>query len=1016
MGTLNITEEKLKKLSQNYVPEWNYDPENPDIGSTLAKLFIRGMDENVKLLNSMPEAYHAEFVNMLDISLRPAKPAGSMVKFDPVEDSVPGTFVRKGTRLISDETSAEGDPIMFETDRDIYVTGSRLTDIFMTDREDGTIAPILGTFKPAEIIERSSMDEEETPGEPQTEAEEDTEEASPLTRRQKLKPFTLFGGMGNIARTVLVLYHETIFDIENEPILIRISGNRKIFDDIVEGRLKFKYYTEKGFQEFDDVKALENTDTFVLMKSMVSKKVRSGDREVSVVILESDAPFCEDQDLEEIKLASRGEPLSPEYVSDGSVDLDVEEFNPFSETLSVYNECYIGHDSFFRKRGARVRITFKAEYMEHSIYLTKQEELDELKIIKRKPKVNRADIPANAFVNEIALEYFNGTGWKRLPTDEDCQSMFEKDTAGEYSISFICPPDWEASESGPYSGRSIRMRLTRSDNCYLRPCIHHYPHISHMRIEYSYEENYTDPDRVYAITGTKKKDVTRYLKSGRPIPAFYSGGYSDDALYLGFDKKMEDGPVSIYFGIMDIMNQNALSCRFEYSTIRGFRQMKVADYTGDFSRSGAVMFVPPSDFSRMELEGKKRYWIRICRARVQDNTESELFLPKISDIALNIVSVSNIITGTEQDFYVDDPEPNMHFSLGSRNILDAEVWVNEKGFISKEEMEELLSDRPEDVRAEYNMLGHVSAFYVRWNEADSFLNIPDRRRYTLDRLTNEIIFSDSVKADIPRVTDDIAFKVRTRVSDGQKGNVGIETINETANPGLYIDRVTNPVRAYGGSNMETVKEALRRGANILHGRNRLVSMDDYIWTILNFSDSIDKAACIVGETVEGTKDSGDISFVLLMKDFKEGSFSFHRIAAALKSELLASSEMTISPNMIHITEPVFVTVSVSVWAEINEMDDSFETQNLMTGMLKDFFDPISTEDSTGWDIGQIPKRTQVLMRLGSLKSRAIIRKTVMVARYTDQSGDHEMDLSDLEVTPFMVVRSGEHRVHIIYKE
>ena len=228
--------------------------------------------------------------------------------------------------------------------------------------------------------------------------------------------------------------------------------------------------------------------------------------------------------------------------------------------------------------------------------------------------------------------------------------------------------------------------------------------------------------------------------------------------------------------------------------------------------------------------------------------------------------------------------------------------------------------------------------------------------------------------------------------------------------------MTNPVRAYGGSNMETVNEALKRGANILHGRNRLVSVDDYIWTILNFSDSIDKAACVVGETIDGNKDSGYLSFVLLMKDFKEGSFSFHRIASSLKQELLAGSEMTLSPDMIFITEPVFVTVSVSVWAEINEMDDSFETQNMMVDILNSYFDPITDQGHSGWDIGLIPKRTQILMRLGTLKSRAVIRKTVMVASYSDSTGEHEMDLADLEVTPFMVVRSGEHKVHMLYKE
>ena len=193
-------------------------------------------------------------------------------------------------------------------------------------------------------------------------------------------------------------------------------------------------------------------------------------------------------------------------------------------------------------------------------------------------------------------------------------------------------------------------------------------------------------------------------------------------------------------------------------------------------------------------------------------------------------------------------------------------------------------------------------------------------------------------------------------------------------------------------------------------------MNDYIYTILEFSDSIDKAACIPGERADGKGGPADISFVLLMKDFEEGSFSFHRIAAPLKKHLLENSAMTISSGHIFIVEPVFVNISVSIWAEISDMDESFETQSLIKQTLYDYFNPVSTGSGSGWEIGMIPKKSQILMRLGTLKSHAIIRNMSIVAHYVDKDGEHEMDLEDLEVSPFMVARSGVHQVNIIYKE
>ncbi|MBO5551226.1 MAG: hypothetical protein J5966_04635, partial [Lachnospiraceae bacterium] len=676
----------------------------------------------------------------------------------------------------------------------------------------------------------------------------------------------------------------------------------------------------------------------------------------------------------------------------------------------------IGHDLYFSKADAKITVRFHTEYRERGLYLTKQEEEAALKIIKKKPKVQPADIPADAYVDEIGLEYFNGLGWKKLETDEDITMLFSKPEAGDYEFSFTCPGDWAGIQTGAYSGRSIRLRLMKSDNCFLRPGMHHYPVITRLKIEFSYEGHFVDPGKLFRIAGTEKSEITGEMKAGREFPAMSRGSYIDDALYLGFNARMESGPVNLYFELDDVLNMNTIKCTYEYYSMSGFRRMRVVDNTKDFSRSGAVSFIPPTDMREHTLEGKRRFWIRIRRTHAESGEEKPIFLPKIRRIMLNVVNVSNVVTGNEENYYMSDTTPNQRFPLQGDHILDAEVWVNERDTITREEIDRFVEERPDDIKLEYDMLGAVSAVYVRWNETSSFINGSDRRSYMIDRVTGEIIFSDGVKADIPRVTDDISFKVRPRSSDGASGNVAVGAINATAATELYIERVYNPVRAYGGSNLETTAEALKRGGNLIYGRNRLVSMNDYIYTILEFSDSIDKAACIPGETVDGRGTPADISFVLLMKDFNEGSFSFHRIAAPLKKHLLENSALTIASGHVYVVEPIFVNISVSIWAEITDMEESFETQSLISRTLYDYFNPVSTKDGSGWEIGVIPKRSQILMRLGALKSHAVIRNMSIVVHYVDKSGEHETDLESLTVSPFMVSRSGTHQVNIVYKE
>ena len=1001
-------ERKIEELASSYTPEWHYDAEDPDIGSVIAKIFSAQMEENIGLLNNVTERDHAEFVNMLDLSLKPAKPASSMVKFGLIENTVAGVTIRKGLRLVSQNNGEDGMPVVFETDREIYATNAKITDAFMTDREAGSIVPLLGDFTSARVLE----EEEESKGEEEGILSDEETSGSLLSGPTEIRPFVLFSEEGNIARYVLIIYHETIFDIEGESIFLRIRGNRDLTEKIKEGRFRFSYYSDDGFRAFDSVELLPDGETFSLIKRKPNKKTEERGKQYAVVILEAAEPVRETYEVKSVELSSAGSGRPADYVTDGNTDLKTKSFAPFGDTLSIYNECYVGNDLYFSQAGATVTLSFRLNSLEKGLYLTKQEEQTELKIIKRKPKTKPQDNPAQAWADEIALEYFNGIGWKQLPSEGEVGGLLRGETAADVRIRFTCPSDWVSTETGAYSGRCIRIRLMKSDNCYLRPAVHHYPVIKDLAIEYSYEDRYMVPQKLYTITGTRKRDITSYTGRGRDFVVFSGGDYADDALYLGFDKKPEEGPVTLYFEVDDIVTGTGLKCTFEYSSMRGFKKIRMVDYTHEFSHSGLLMFMPPSDMHEASIEGKRRFWLRIRRENIQRENENVMFLPRINRIILNVVSVYNVLTGSEENYYVDEPGPDMHFALNGRNILDAEVWVNENGTISREETEKMLVDSPGLIRAEYDRLGRTSAVYVRWSEADTFWGAPDRRCYQIDRVSGEIVFSDGINADYPRVTDDVAFKVRIRSTDGKYGNVPAGSISAVSGTELFVDNVINPVQAYGGTALETIGEAMRRGANVINGRGRLVTERDYVWTILNYSDSIDKAALVAGETIDGKKDPTDLSFVLLMKDYKEGSFSFHRISGGLKDHLIKTSSITISPDRIHIVEPVFVDVSVSVWAEVQDPDDSFEVRQIILDTFDEFFDPVSGKKDSGWNIGTMPKTTQVMMKLSTVSHKAVVKRMAMTAHYVDKDGEHETSLSDLAVSPFMAVRSGDHQVNI----
>ena len=1009
-------EKIIEKFRRSYAPEWKFDPKNPDAGTVIAQIFARQMEENNRLMTRMPERYHIEFVNMLDTTLRSAKPSSSMVVFNMDTDTIIGTSVPKGTRLAANSDETDSGYLIYETDRNLYVTESKIRSVFMTDSDNGTITPIYGEFNPPEIlsgtissIASDDMEEIETDIPDET-TEDATEE------RMTIPPFSLFGEKRTIGRSVLTMYEPRLFDGNMEPIYVRFEGGSQVVEKILNGDLTFKYFTDKGFEKFDKMEILADNKTFMLLKSKDCRKVKISGKDYSVVVLESEKTMTGSLEISDVSISAGGNRVSPDYVGDGILELNPEKFKPFSDTMAVYNECYIGNDHCFSKSGATITLDFKVTYHENILKINPEQEGNDLAIIKAKPRKMTFEVPAEVKVNEVIIEYYNGIGWKKLQCDAEYAGMFENCESGEYKLKFTCPDDFMVSESGPYMGRCLRMRIVRSDNCYMRPAVHTYPIIEKLRISFSYEGRFVHPARLERIFGTTKEDITEYLGRNKPFTAFSGSTYHEDALYIGLDKKLVEGPISLYFQLSDASIHNSAGFSVEYSSPLGFSKMKITDLTESFTKSGSVMFMPPSDMVRTNLEGNRLFWLKIKRNRKKADDFSDVFLPYITMMCLNAVTVTNLQTSEEMDYYIDEVIPDRSISLGVSNVLDAKVFVNEMGFVSKEEIDMILQNDPERVRTEYDFLGRLLAVYIQWDETESFDSAPHKRCYRIDRMDGTIIFSDGNKCEMPRVLDDIAFKAVVRSTDGEKGNLGVGEITSFTEAAPYIESVFNPIRAIGGSNLETLDHAMERCAGVINSRHRLVTESDFVRFVMEFNDSIDRCKVVVGENRDGeSEEENNLSIVLLMKDYADGSFSFHRMSNTLKRDIYKKCVVTVTPDTLHIVEPIFVYVSVNVWTMVVDLDDAFDVQSEIKSILKGYLEPIRKEGHEGWDIGTLPKETQILMKLSSLRNKSMIQRITMTGKYVDYLGEHELDVKDIEISPFMVVRSGEHKVYITDK-
>lgn len=978
---------KLLQLAASYTPEWVPDEADPDVGLTAGLIFTSQMAGNLRRLNQVVEKYHTEFVNMLNLSLLPAYPAGGVAVLDLIQDTVPGIDVPAGTKLLAG--AGDGEDLIFETCEDVHITNSRLREVWAVSGTQGRILPFLGEPAAPEIY----------PGEaPETPAPE------------KLAPFRLFDFHGEGSeRNALMLYHRSAFDAaEGVELLMRLRFqgedlSPKLADPAA---YRWSWYGRDGLVPFDRVESRDGN--LILRRSGESGRIRLEDGEYAMICLEALRPVTEPLLLDEIAVSSLCDAVPPAYVVNGTEELDPEKCLIFGTRISLLDECYIGHDSIFRQQGAEVTLRFRLACEEHLAALVPWQEEAELKVIKRKPRTVQMETASTA-PQRVTLEYFNGTGWRQLPGTEEWAGLFDGEHGGEYGIRFLCPEDWQPVVVGGYEQRALRIKVVQADNCYFQPCVHRVPRLEGISLSYSFQGRWKSPQRIRRLSGASLTEQSGLPAPHAPLEAFAPLDWNGDGLCLGFDRPMSNGPVSILFDLREDTCTQPIPLQLEYSARDGFHPLKAIDHTHGMTRAGTILFLPPPDFARREIAGQNRYWLRLTDQRERPGGGPG---PEIRAVIPNAVQIRNQETLPELSFSIEASAPNMSFALGVENILSAEVFVNERERLTMGAMQRMLRETPEDVRAEYDFLGDIQSFFVRWTEVDNFdSSHPGDRHYVIDRMTGTLRFGDGISVMIPPASRGTALTVSVVRCDGAKANLGPGAVHDTFGRLLYVNQVTNPIATYGGSSIESVESARLRGAGLINGRDRLVSEQDFIREIRAFSSAISKAKCVPGQDPDGRKDAHAMSVVLMMRDYAGGSYSFNSLRERLLARLAERCEAALLPEKIYLTEPAYVELTVDLWVEIQDPSRVFAVQNVLRESIAAFLDPLTGCGGRGWEVGVLPTDLQIRQHLQSIRCGGTVKQYIVTARYRDRDGAHERDLSTLPRTPFMIGVNGNHQIH-----
>lgn len=672
--------------------------------------------------------------------------------------------------------------------------------------------------------------------------------------------------------------------------------------------------------------------------------------------------------------------LTPDAMFSNDIPLAVErdggDLYPFGKIPQPRTTFYVASEEAFTKKGTTVTIRFEPS------------------------EVDGAD--GGGETPDVSWEYWNGSGWTRLPLVHDETEGLA--TAG--AVSFEVPHDLDSTGVSGHEGRWIRVRLVGGD--YGRARYEETNQGSWKRVTED-----VNPPRFGGVTISYAREAppahlltknnlsfSDDLADGEPAEFRPFTGVPDESqtLYLGFDRALSDGPINLFFPLEETEYPDEFSprMRWEYYENPGkdeWSKLDIRDATRGLSKAGIVSLVFPGETSPVELFGQELHWIR---ARVTEDEfappADTVFVPmlrreittprgvpepyraslrtepptgdpietppELRDLHLNTGWAYNVRTVTGEIVGSSDGSGGQEFVVANSPVTEEEVWVDELSALSEARRRELVEARPSEVDEVTGPGGELREFWVKWQAVEDFLGSgEDSRHYTLDRATGRLSFGNGARGKIPpRGRDNVRASYKT--GGGAEGNVEADAITGLKSSIPFIDAVTNPVPGGGGAEEESMERVRRRAPKQLRDRRKSVFTDDFERIAMAASRELARAKCIPGMDEAGDHSPGWVTLLIVPNTRRKRpapSVELKRRALeALRERAPATLVDPERPRLV-VRGPSFVEASVEATLKADGVESISTLEETVTKNVQAFLHPLSGgPEGDGWDFGELP--------------------------------------------------------------
>ena len=497
------------------------------------------------------------------------------------------------------------------------------------------------------------------------------------------------------------------------------------------------------------------------------------------------------------------------------------------------------------------------------------------------------------------------------------------------------------------------------------------------------------------------------------IIPFYGLEEEVQTLYLGFDVAPIGGPIKILFDFPDKLNQKDKKLFWEYYNGEKWKGLDMVDETDNMSRTGIVTLMGNRDFCKKILYGYEKYWIKISDvsgSREKDKNQQPFCL---AGMYMNSVKIRQKEREQIEYFHMETYQKNMKFRLLYGKISESNVYVDEIGRLSKKELSDLL--KKHKLYPEYRDNGEFERAWVKWEQVEDFLDSgSEDRHYILNRNKGYIQFGNGRAGKIPPTGKIDNIKVMYETGGGEFTNVPAGAITQLGKYVGFINEVCNYKMLTGGSDAETLEEALDRNAAMLRHQNMAITTRDFEEIAKTASRSIKKVKCFSGYDEKENRQSGAITLVVLQKEFGQGRASFNDLKMEVENYMKDKMNTCLwDMKRFFVIEPKFVELRIRAEVKVNHFDEVFHVKKRILERLDNFINPLTGNfDGAGWAIGTLPNSFQLRNAISDIPGIAYIKKVYISTFCSENSTISEVDLEEVKKSKYVLPISGEHDIII----